>query len=272
MTCRTVGLALAVAALLGTSARAADETGSARDHFKKGQTHYALGEFNEAVNEFREAYRIKNEPAILFNIAQAMRQIGQFKQAYFYYSQYLHLRPEAANRTEVEGFMAAMKKKVDADDEADKARSEADAARPGPAKYPEDHLDDGQGQDDKPAKVAAGGSASSAGTVPAVALTQPSAVPVAALQPAPRAPLNKVHVAGYAALGAGVVAGGLAFLFHSGAQSAADQLNQKYASGTLTPADSQLKSDVASKGKLATLSAVGAGVLLATGALLVLAF
>ena len=306
MTLRTCSALLLSLALSGAAARAAEEPGSARDHFKKGQTHYTLGEFNEAVAEFREAYRLENKPAILFNIAQAMRQVGQYKQAYFYYSQYLHQRPEASNRPEVEGFMAAMKKKVDADEDAERARSDADSAKPGPAKYPEDHLV--EGQDDKPGRASGNvaalplpgvtpgkpastttvkpgstgtkvalastaGSLASAQTKPALRATVPaSAVSTApAAQPADRSG-RAVHIAGYSAMGLGVAAGGLAFVFHSSAQSSADQFNQKYASGTLTPADAQLKSEVASKGKLATLAAVGAGVLVVTGAVLAFAF
>ena len=105
----------------------------AKEHFKKGQTHYALGEFNEAVAEFRGAYRLRDEPAILFNIAQAMRQLGQYKQAHFYYSQYLARRPEATNRADVEQFMAQMRRKADAEEEAERLRREAEAARAPPA-------------------------------------------------------------------------------------------------------------------------------------------
>ena len=130
------------------AARAADEANAsskAKEHYLSGQTHYALGEFGEAVTEFREAYRLKNEPAILFNIAQAMRQLGNFKQAYFYYSQYLSRKPAAANRSEVESFMEAMHKKLEADEEADKARAHAEAARPPAPRSPEDHLEEAEG-------------------------------------------------------------------------------------------------------------------------------
>ncbi len=302
MTTRLLFVALLAFALLAPSARAAEEAGSVRDHFKKGQTHYALGEFNEAVSEFREAYRIKNEPAILFNIAQAMRQVGQYKQAHFYYSQYLHQRPDAPNRLEVESFMVAMKKKVDADEEAEKAQSEANTARPGPSRYPEDHLvegqDDRQGRAPSSAAVSLSPGSPAAKAAVTVALakssTKPtlhsavpanSAVPASSAVPAnsaaPAAPAaalaaahpgRAVHIAGYSSMGAGVVAGGLAFLFHTSAQSSADEFNRKYASGTLTAADAHLKSEVSSKGKLATVAAVGAGVLIATGAVLSFAF
>jgi tetratricopeptide (TPR) repeat protein len=277
ITRRTFWLALAAAGVLSSSTRAADDKTLARDHFKLGQTHYALGEFAEAVTEFREAYRLQREPVILFNMAQAMRQSGQFTQAYFYYAQYLSLRPDAPNRNEVKSFMATMKQKANASDEADKARGEADTVRPGPATYPADHPDDGQ--EDKPREVAQLGNplntvAATTTPVPSAAATAPKApaVSAAATQTAQAAPLNKLHVAAYVVAGTGLAVGGLAFLFHSSAQTAADQFNQRYSSGTLTAADAQLKSTAQSKGSLATLSLVGAGVLLATGSVLFFAF
>jgi hypothetical protein len=229
------------------------------------------------VTEFREAYRLQSEPVILFNIAQAMRQSGQFTQAYFYYSQYLNLRPDAPNRSEVKNFMAAMKQKADSSEDVDKTRGEADTVRPGPATTPADHPDDGQ--EDKPREVHQLGNplntvAAATNPVPSGAASSPAApaASAAATSPANPAPMNKVHVAAYAVAGTGLAAGGLAFLFHSNAQSAADQFNQKYSSGTLTAADAQLKSTAQSKGTLATLSLVGAGVLLATGSVLFFAF
>lgn len=315
-------LALAAAFfLLAPSARAAEATQEAKDRFQRGQTHYALGEFTEAVAEFREAYRLSNAPAILFNLGQAMRQLGNYKQAYFYYSQYLSRRADAPNRAEVEQFMETMKKKIDADEDAERMRAQADAARPAPPHYPEDRLEAEENGAVRPAakeqaKAAAKPAAPASKAAPAAAKTPPvgtkageakapepklaaaaplprstSAAPApgrseaeSALVPpeAPREALavpppreggvKATRVAGYAVLGAGVAAGALAFVFHRGAQSAADELNQKYQAGTLLPADAHLKADVDSKGKLATLSAVGAGVLVLSGALLAFAF
>ena len=65
--------------------------------------------------------------------------------------------------------------------------------------------------------------------------------------------------------------GAVALLSHASAQSSADTLNQRYAAGGLTRQDASLKSDVESKGKLATIGAIGGAVLLVAGALLVFA-
>ena len=96
---------------------------------------------------------------------------------------------------------------------------------------------------------------------------------VTAPAPAPLAERHTLRVVGYAALGAGVVGEGLALLFHgSRPQSAANEFNQKHAAGTLTSSDASLKSDAGSKGRLATVAALGGVLLLATGGLLSFAF
>jgi hypothetical protein len=101
----------------------------------------------------------------------------------------------------------------------------------------------------------------------------PAAVPAAATAAAPAPEPNRtLRVAGYAAIGAGVVGEGLALLFHGSAQSAASEYNQKHAAGTLTAADASLKSDAESKGRLATVAAIGGALLLATGGVLSFAF
>jgi tetratricopeptide (TPR) repeat protein len=117
---------------------------------------------------------------------------------------------------------------------------------------------------------------------PSVAIVSPAApsvgkpraaVPAAATAAAPAPESNRtLRVAGYAAIGAGVVGEGLALLFHGSAQSAASEYNQKHAAGTLTAADASLKSDVESKGRLATVAAIGGALLLATGGVLSFAF
>ncbi len=227
-------------ALFLLASPSADSTAKAREHFKSAQLHYSLGEFEDAVKEFREAYRLRQEPAILFNIAQSYRQLHKPAEAYFHYRQYLSQKPDAPNREEVESLIAQMRDQMD----LEKEQQTRVARDPNAAKNPEQTL----------------------------------AAPAAAVEPAPtaRSPepsrVNPVHVAGYSALAAGAVAEGLAFVFHGSAQSAADQFNRKYSAGTLTSSDASLKSDAQSKGKLATAALAGGALLLATGAVLCFAF
>ena len=221
----------------------ADVNADVRAHFKKGQTHYALGEFQAAIEEFREAYRLKQEPAILFNLAQSYRQIHEWQHAYFHYRQYLNQRPDAPNRTEVEGLIEQMKSKMDDEERLAKADAAATPTTPPPA-------------------------------ITTKPTTPPPQKP-AFVTNTPTPKIEESHAlryTGYVALGLGVVAEGAAFAFHNSAQSSADQFNNKYQAGTLTPADSKLRDDAQSKGKLATTAVVAGAALLVTGAILSFAF
>lgn len=238
----------------------AESVSEAKLHFEKGQTHYTLGEFSEAAAEFKEAFRLKHEPAILYNVAQALRQSHQYQQAYFAYSQFLHLRPDAPNRSEVEGLMAQMKQKMEEKEEYEKGHPSATL----------EEKDEPEKRAEPPAPPPPVRVAVAAAAQPRATAAPPAAV--AASTPPPARPSQAPRVASYVALGAGVLAEGAAFAFHSGAQSAADQFNRKYADRTLTADDARLKSDAQSKGKLATAAAVGGGVLLLTGAVLFFAF
>jgi tetratricopeptide (TPR) repeat protein len=217
----------------------ADTAADVRMHFKKGQTHYALGEFEAAIQEFQEAYRLRQEPAILFNLAQSYRQIHQWQHAYFHYRQYLNQKPDAANRAEVENLIEQMKNKMDEEERLAKAEPQK---APAPEAAP-----------------------------PAAVGKEPVPKAAAATEPATKSTPATRYV-GYAALGLGVVAEGAAFALHSSAQSSADQFNGKYQSGTLTAADSKLSDEAQSKGKQATIAAVSGVVLLVAGAVLVFAF
>ena len=226
----------------------ADSSAQAREHFKAAQLHYSLGEFEEAVKDFREAYRLRQEPAILFNIAQGSRQLGKYSDAYFYYRQYLSQKADAPNRPEVESLVEQMRRRMDEESEQ-KMRTERD-----------------------PAAVHNSESTLAAATPPgALPMASKPGAATTSTGASPSSP-RPLHIAGYAALGAGALAEGAAFAFHSSAQSSADQFNRKYASGQLTTADANLRSEAQSKGKLATAALIGGALLLVTGAVLSFAF
>jgi tetratricopeptide (TPR) repeat protein len=227
-----------VIAALFLALAAPDVNGEARERFKSAQLHYSLGEFEDAVKDFREAYRLRQEPAILFNIAQAYRQLGKHADAYFYYRQYLSQKTDAPNRPEVESLIEQMRRRVDEENEQ-KMRTERD---PAAVHNPESTM-----------------------AAPHAEATPPP-------PPTKSTGLSNLRIAGYVALGAGALAEGAALLFRSSAQSSADQFNRQYAAGQLTSADARLKSDADSKGKLATAALIGGVLFLVTGAVLSFAF
>jgi tetratricopeptide (TPR) repeat protein len=103
---RQVAIALLAVALLARPGAAApptpEEKTKAREHYQKGLTHYDIKEFSEALTEFKNAYRVVQDPAFLFNIAQCYRKLGQDIEALDYYRNYARRFPTAPNRAEVD--------------------------------------------------------------------------------------------------------------------------------------------------------------------------
>src|SRR5687767_13743600 len=81
-------------------APSADQAAEAR--FKAGKQAFRLGDYSEAIKEWREAYRLKDNPAFLFNIAQAYREVGDLPKAVMFFENYLKESKNAPNRTDVE--------------------------------------------------------------------------------------------------------------------------------------------------------------------------
>jgi tetratricopeptide (TPR) repeat protein len=89
--------------MLGASVPArADDAATAREHYQKGTSFYDLGRYAEAIKEFEAAYEIKNDPALLYNLAQSNRLAGNSEQALHFYRTYLRYVPNAKNRVEIE--------------------------------------------------------------------------------------------------------------------------------------------------------------------------
>ncbi|HEY2728711.1 MAG TPA: tetratricopeptide repeat protein [Polyangia bacterium] len=98
-------LAFVVAFGAVTPARADDAaaaSAAAREHYQKGTSFYDLGRYADAIKEFEAAYEIKNDPALLYNLAQSNRLAGNSEQALHFYRTYLRYVPKATNRTEIE--------------------------------------------------------------------------------------------------------------------------------------------------------------------------
>jgi tetratricopeptide (TPR) repeat protein len=79
-----------------------DAVASARQHTQQGTAFYNLDRFPEALAEYQAAYLAAPDPALLFNIAQCHRRMGNRAEASDYYRKYLRSAPQAPNRAEVE--------------------------------------------------------------------------------------------------------------------------------------------------------------------------
>ena len=76
--------------LASATALAADD---AKAHYQKATAHFAVGEYHDAALEYEEAFKLKQDPAILFNAAQSFRLAGDNQQALLLYNNIIKLYP-----------------------------------------------------------------------------------------------------------------------------------------------------------------------------------
>ena len=98
---------------LDSGVAVADATADAKEHFKNGSKAFDLGAYDEAVREYSAAYRLRDEPALLYNIAQAYRLNNQPAEALRFYRIFLVKVPDASNRAEVESKIEELRKLVE---------------------------------------------------------------------------------------------------------------------------------------------------------------
>ncbi len=98
---------------LGGIAHADSSTASAKAHYEKGTTLYDLGRYLDAAHEYEEAYAAKNDPALLFNVAQAYRLGGDNAAALRTYRSFLRRVPDPPNRADVERHIANLQQLID---------------------------------------------------------------------------------------------------------------------------------------------------------------
>jgi hypothetical protein len=108
-------LSLFVLAALATTTRTAgaDEVAQAKEHFVAGTRAFELGAFDDAIAEYSLAYRLRDDPALLYNLGQAHRLAGHAAEALHFYRVFLTKVPDSPNRDEVEEKVEELRKLVD---------------------------------------------------------------------------------------------------------------------------------------------------------------
>jgi tetratricopeptide (TPR) repeat protein len=91
-------LGLLVVAATGTAR--ADDAADAKAHYQRATAHFAVGEYREAASEYEEAFKLKQDPAILFNAAQAHRLAGDNQKALLIYNNVIKLYPTSRYATD----------------------------------------------------------------------------------------------------------------------------------------------------------------------------
>jgi len=102
----------------------------AKELYLEAERHYMLAEYDAAIEKYKEAYRFLPDPIFLFDVGQAYRKSGRPEDAIAFYKNYLIAAPTAANRAEVERFVADLKASVAAAAAAAEAAAAAAAAKP----------------------------------------------------------------------------------------------------------------------------------------------
>lgn len=108
------GIALAIIALAMLFARpaSADARTEARAHFKKGMEAITAGKYQDGIAELEKAYQILPHPNVLYNIARAYVELGEFEKSVEYYKKYLETNPPDKDETQaiVRNLEARLKK------------------------------------------------------------------------------------------------------------------------------------------------------------------
>src|SRR5262249_39170835 len=89
-----------VAVLLYARVAWAEDAGDAKVHYQKATAHYAVGEYREAATEDEAAFKGKQDPARLYNAAQAHRLAGDNQKALLLYKNLVKLYPNTKYATE----------------------------------------------------------------------------------------------------------------------------------------------------------------------------
>lgn len=99
--------------LVGAPVAHADDdaaTRTAKRFFDRGETLFAQKKFDDALEQYEKAFEASPIPALLFNIGQCHRNLGDYESAIFSFRKYLKLEPEASNREEVQALIDDLEK------------------------------------------------------------------------------------------------------------------------------------------------------------------
>ena len=92
---RSIRSALVLALLLVCGICQAEKAEEVRfdQHYQEGLRRYREGEYEAALREFQSAYAIRQRPRLLFNMGQAHRMLGHYREALRDYQLYQELDP-----------------------------------------------------------------------------------------------------------------------------------------------------------------------------------
>ncbi len=138
---RWLGVVVLGACLFAGRVAAADDSRElAKQHFTAGQAKYNAGDYRGAITDFMAADALLPSPILSFNIALCHEKLGEKEAAVKLYRDYLARRPDAPNRTAVEGRISSL----DAEIAAAAAAAPPAEAPPDGSEMPPDVLDNAE--------------------------------------------------------------------------------------------------------------------------------
>ena len=75
---------------------------AARAHTRQGSAYYDLNRYREAYTEFEQAYLVEQDPALLYNMGQCQRKLGNSEEALHFYRTYLRRAPNGPSSIEAD--------------------------------------------------------------------------------------------------------------------------------------------------------------------------
>jgi tetratricopeptide (TPR) repeat protein len=96
-------------------ADADSDTAKAKQLYAQGVTAYNLGHYDEALTAFEMGYRLRQDSAFLFNIAQCQRMLNRYQDAERTYRAYLRESPALpdAKREQIQKLIAEMENAIE---------------------------------------------------------------------------------------------------------------------------------------------------------------
>jgi hypothetical protein len=134
MSLRLLAVGCVVAVCCATTAErpaVADDAASARELYRKAQASFAVGEYEAAAEAYQSAYKLKPDPALLYDAAQAYRLAGKNERALTLYRNYRRFYPAASNAEAVKAQIAKLEQHIEAE-RAAAAKAAPPVAPPAP--------------------------------------------------------------------------------------------------------------------------------------------
>jgi tetratricopeptide (TPR) repeat protein len=229
---------LAAAVSFAPPAAAQTALEQAKGLTSRATVEYNVGHFEQALDLYSRAYQALPTPALLFDIGQCHRMLGNGERAIFFFQGYLRDKPDAPNRALVEQLLADLQRQLDAQ-RAARAQDQAPTATPSPVP----------------------------GVPPETVASQPP--PVVEVTAPPTVGNPALRVAGLASAGVGVVLIGTGAALGLHASSLSSEISQLASSrGTWSPQYQSEYDSGKSAATAATVLYVVGGVALATGGVL----